>query len=454
MKKLFFFLVFILHFFCIEAKAQKRYFEWINSNLGSRERILVDSRTYVREIQPNVWKQLAVLNVDTAILSDLAVTFNNNYFHESDGESLLFTVDGTGMVYHFNPNKRILKRLDKTYFRGYNFFAPQFVRKDTLYSFGGTGFWGYSKALTYYDVKLREWQDIRAINFGPESFVHGYQGYSKIADKFFSGAPYRVLPLKGYPKVIDDKLFAFDFKSLQWSILGKINPDLPPEVNNTAIWDGKYFLHFTLSKIFFIEPVKNEVFLFENEKFYFPLGDHLKVQGDTIYIFHENQTTIVKLSKKDLLNQAKFFGVFYTNDNQVIYQYAAITFSVLGFIILGYQIFRKRKNINRKVDSISHFDELELLFLNRFLEPDKESENYVSVVQINEILKIDDKSPEHQRRLRSKFLKDLNLKFLINYKIEEAIIRSKSGDDSRLVYYKLTNEAKELVFDLFDKTKI
>lgn len=454
MKKVFYFLIFFLYLFIAEANAQKRYFEWINSSLGSRERILVDSRTYVREIQPNVWKQLAVLNVDSAILSDLAVTFNNNYFHASDGESLLFTVDGTGMVYHFNSNKMILKRLDKTYFRGYNFKAPQFLRKDTLYSFGGTGFWGYSKALTYYDVKLREWQDIRAINFGPESFVHGYQGYSKIADKFFSGAPYRVLLLKGYPKVIDDKLFAFDFKSLQWSILGNINPDLPPDVNSTAIWDGKYFLHFTMSKIFFIEPVKNEVFLFENEKFYFPLGDHIKVQGDTIYIFHENQTTIVKLSKKDLLKQAKFFGVFYINDNQAIYQYAAITFSVLGFIILGYQIFRKRKNIKRKVESFSHFDELELLFLKRFLESDKESENYVSVVQINEILKIDDKSPEHQRRLRSKFLKDLNLKFLINYKIEEAIIRSKSGDDSRLVYYKLTNEAKELVFDLFDKTKI
>lgn len=455
MKKLFFFLVFILHFFCIEAKAQKRYFEWINSNLGSRERILVDTRTYIREIQPNVWKQLAVLEIDTAILSDLADSFENNYFPASDGESLLFTVGGTGMVYSFNPNKRILKRLDKTYYRGYNFKAPQFLRKDTLYSFGGTGFWGYSKALTYYDIKLREWQDIRPINFGPESFVNGYQGYSKIADKFYSGAPHRWLLLKGYPRVIDDKLFAFDFKSSKWSTLGKINPDIPIDENNTIIWDGTHFLKFTLSKIYFIEPIKNEAYLFENNKLFFPSLDHIRVLNDTIYIFHENQTTIVKLSKKDLLKQAKLIGVFYVNDYSLIYQYAIAGFSVLGFIALGYVFINKKRKYQKKnIDSDNLFDELELLFLKRFLESEKESENYVSVVQINEILKIDAKSPEHQRRLRSKFLKDLNLKFLINFKIKEAIIRIKSDEDSRLIYYKLTHEAKEQLIDLINKTDI
>lgn len=443
MKKIFFFLIFFLDFFCVEANAQKRYFEWINSRVGSRERILVDSRTYIREIQPNVWKQLAVLNVDTTILSDLADSFENNYFPASDGESLIFTVGGTGRVYSFNPNKRILKRLDKTYFRGYNFKAPQFLRNDTLYSFGGTGFWGYSKALTYYDIKFREWQDIRPINFGPESFVHGYQGYSKLEDKFYSAAPYRLLQLKGYPEVFDNRLFLFDFKSLQWSILGKINPDIPLNEKKTIFWDGTHFLHFTLSKIYFIEPVKNEVHLFENEKSFFPLGDYMRMLGDTIYNFHDNHTTIVKISKKDILKQAKFIGVFYINDNQLIYQYAILAFSVLGFIILGYVfINKKRKDQKKNISTNNQFDELELLFLKWFFELEMESNDQVSVVQINEMLKIDTKSPEHQRRIRSKFLNDLNLKFLINYKVNEAVIRFKSGEDSRLVYYKLTDEAK------------
>lgn len=449
MKKVFYFLIFFLHFFINEANAQKRYFEWINSSVGSRERILVDTKTYVREIQPNVWKQLAVLKVDTAILSDLADSFANNYFPASDGESLLFTIGGTGRIYHFNPNKRILKRLDKTYFRGYNFVAPQFLRKDTLYSFGGYGFWGYSKALTYYDVKLREWQDILPINSGPESFVDGYQGYSKIADKFFSGAPHLLLQIKGYPRLIDDKLFAFDFKSSTWSTLGTFNPDIPIYENKSIVWDGTHFLHFTINKIYFIEPIKNEMYLFESNKLFFPSAEHIRVKSDTIYIFHDNQTTIIKLSKKDLLKQAKFIGEFYIHDNQAIYQYAIIGFSVLAFIVLGY-VFINKKRKYHKINIDNQFDELELLFLKRFFESEMESKNYVSVVQINEILKIDAKSPEHQRRLRSKFLKDLNLKLLLNYQIADAVTRFKSAEDNRLVLYLLKNEAKERLKSLFN----
>jgi hypothetical protein len=63
MKKLSLYLIFFLHFFCIEAYSQKRYFEWMNQKSGARERILVDAKTYIREVQPNVWKQLGVLNV-------------------------------------------------------------------------------------------------------------------------------------------------------------------------------------------------------------------------------------------------------------------------------------------------------------------------------------------------------------------------------------------------------
>ena len=112
-----------------------------------------------------------------------------------------------------------------------------------------------------------------------------------------------------------------------------------------------------------------------------------------------------------------------------------------GLILLGYIIYyKKRKGF--KIENNPSFDSLELILLKKLIGLEIHIEKHVSVIEVNEILKIEDKSPEHQRRLRSKFLKDLNLKFLINYKIEEAIIRSKSGEDSRLVHYKLTNEAK------------
>jgi hypothetical protein len=453
MKKLFLFLILFLHFFCIEINAQSRYFEWMNQNSGARERILVETKAHVREIQPNVWQQLGVLNVNAADLTDLPETFSNNYFLDTDGESLLITVSGTGKVYQFNLNKRELKRLDKTYFKGYNFEAPQFIRKDTLYSFGGTGFWGYSKSLTFYDKSQKEWQDLLAINIGPECFVGGYQGYSNQNDMFYSCAPVRNLQLKGYPKVIDDRLFAFNFKTYEWSILGKLNPEIPITDKKAIIWDGKYFLHFNISNVYFLDPIKNEVFLFENHKSFFPNNNNIRLIGDTIQIYPENLTTIIKLSKTKLLHNAKFIGKFYINENQVYYYYSFAAISLSGLIILSYFVYyKKRKRSNSKIENNPNFDSLELTLLKKLIGLELDKEKYVSVLEVNEILRLDDKSPEHQRRLRSKFLKDLNLKFLINYKIKEAIVRFKSSEDSRLVYYKLTNEAKEQLIDLINKT--
>jgi hypothetical protein len=423
----------------------------MNEKLGSRERIFLDSKVYVREVQPNVWNQLEILDFDSSVLFDLPETFYNNYFSAQDSENILFTINGTGKVYRFSTNKLLLARLDKTYYKGYNFGAPQFIRNDTLYSIGGYGFWGISKAITYYDEKLKEWQDIRAVNFGPESFGGGYQGYSKQSDKFYSCAPVRNLNLKGYPEIIDDKLYAFDFKTYEWSILGRLNPENPFKDRHKIIWDGKYFLHFNVSKLYFMDPINNEVFLFENNKIFFPIGDDIRLIGDNIQFYHENLTSIVKLSKTQLLKEAKLIGKFYINEIQVYYQYSFAAMSLSGLILLGYFVYyKKRKRF--KIENSPNFDSLELTLLKKLIGLEMNEEKYVSVLEVNNIFKIDDKSPEHQRRLRSKFLKDLNLKFLINYKIEEAIIRSKSGDDSRLVYYKLTNEAKEHLIDLINKT--
>ena len=440
-KKISFYLIFLLYFFSIDAYSQKRYFEWMNQKSGARERILVDAKTYIREVQPNVWKQLGFLNVDTADLADLPESLSNNYFLKQNDESLLFTVSGTGKVYQFNPNKRVLTRLDKTYFKGYNFNAPQFIRKDTLYSFGGTGFWGYSKALTFYDKRHREWQEFLAINIGPECFVGGYQGYSNQNDMFYSCAPVRYLRTKGYPKIIDDRFYAFDFKTLKWSIFGKLNPEIPFTDTKGIIWDGKYFLHFNISNVYFLDPIKNEVFLFENHKYYFPNGDNIRLIGDTIQIYHENLTTIVKLSKSQLLREAKLIGKFYINENQVYYQYSFAAISLSGIIILSYFVYYKKRK-RSKVLKNTNFDSLELELLKKLIGLELNEEKYISVLEINEILKLDAKSPEYQRRIRSKFLKDLNLKFLINYKVNDAVTRFKSDEDSRLVLYKLTNEAK------------
>lgn len=72
----------------------------------------------------------------------------------------IISIKGTSLVYHLiqKNEKFYLRRLDNSQFKGFNFFAYQFVRKDTLFSIGGYGFWRYDNTLTYFDEKNKGWE--------------------------------------------------------------------------------------------------------------------------------------------------------------------------------------------------------------------------------------------------------------------------------------------------------
>ena len=404
-----------------------------------RERINVDTKNYLTEVQTGQWQQIARLTPDSNVLADLPETFENNYFTNTKSDNILFTVGGTGKVYQFNPTQKLLKRIDKTYFKGYNFYAPQFVRKGTLYSIGGCGFWQYSQVITFYDQGLHEWQNLLTENLGPKSFVEGYQGYSKQNDTFYSGAPDLQRQLKNYQKTNDDTMFAFDFKTLKWTAVGKINKEIPQE-SRSILWDGTYFLHFSEHKLFLLDPVKNEALVVENPKYSFTTTSKFYTLGDTIYNYYANQTTLIKLSKKELLKAAKPLGKFYADEAYTDYTYLLSCLALAGLATGGYLRYRKRKKLATNGINKRHFDNLEIILLKKLSQVEQAPEKYISVVQINEILKLDFKTPENQRRIRTKFLKDLNMKLLVNFQVHDAITRFQFEEDKRLTLYRLKPE--------------
>lgn len=333
-------LLLLLCFSFFSSNSQTRHFEWMNSKSGARERISIDNGIYQREVGANKWQKIDVIDIDKAISDELPEYFSNNYFNDSKGEDVIFIISGTGYVFVFNYKNKSLRRLDKTYFKGYNFNAPQFIRNDTIYSIGGYGFWGYSRAITFYSNKLREWNEIRTRNFGPDSFVEGYQGYSKKTDKFYSGAPYKLLSLIDYKREVDDNLFAFDFKTLEWSIIGKINSFIPfRDENPKILWDGSHFLHFSATNIYLSDPIENKLYLVQNPKHFFHTRGVFHILGDTIYNYYDNQTTIIKLSKKQLFKEAKFIGKFYEPDDKMFYQYLYLALILIVLGIASYIVF-------------------------------------------------------------------------------------------------------------------
>jgi hypothetical protein len=117
------------------------------------------------------------------VFSEIPKDFDVSVFYK--GDTLTVSVPGTGQVYQLNTKELSVQRLDRTFFRGYNFNANQFLHKDTLFSVGGEGFWMRHNVITYYNTRTREWSLYKegGKNEQPSS-VH-FSGYSSKYNQFF-----------------------------------------------------------------------------------------------------------------------------------------------------------------------------------------------------------------------------------------------------------------------------
>lgn len=426
------------------AFAQFGYFEWVNPSNALRERIEISSSHHLKEVKTGIWQVIGKLDIDTTIFKDLPPNNAIKYFYINKGRDIWFTVAGTGMVYQFTPATKSFVRIDHTFYRGHNFGALQFVRKNKLYSLGGEGFWAQSRVLTYYDQEKKEWEIVRTENLGPEAINCGYNGYSAKADLIFSAAPAITPYFIKMKKRYDDRLFAFDFKNLRWKLLGVINPILPFKTNWDIYWDGTHFFHFFLDELYLIDPLANTIQLVEDKtQTYVVTEDANKFfnKGDTIYIYKENGLSVFKFSKQDLLKKAKYVGPFYREEtlftsNIVIGFLIAIAVGGLWFF------YKKRKQRVRSYFS-ADFEEAELKLIQSLIVLG--NNGYLTNNDISDVLGINEKSQDNQRKIKMNIINDINTKIAMRYHIKDAISRKSISEDKRLKAYYMKPEVVALL---------
>ena len=64
----------------------------------------------------------------------------------------------------------------------------------------------------------------------------------------------------------------------------------------------------------------------------------------------------------------------------------------------------------------------------------------ISSEQISDLLEIDDKTIDNQRRLKHELIKTLNLKLKMLHNIDNAIERKQSSNDKRIFNYQLNDD--------------
>jgi hypothetical protein len=406
--------------------AQVRYFEWIDPATTLRVKIKPDTHELWKEIRVGEWVKSNTVKFDANILEGLPKEFGiHSAFYRGDSV-VTFTVHGMGNVYVFDTKKMILERLDHCFYKGYNFGSFEFMRKDTLFSFGGYGFWNFNNTQTFFDKKNNEWTAYRSKNFGPKSIKAGINGYDAKRDVFYSGWNLDEDLLIDGERKNNSSFYSFDFKTKEWTRLGELNAVI--QFFNTEqdlYWNGTYFMGWNAKELYLIDPTKNKVYSNKEIKNVFDVLGKFYTKGDTFIYYSSNGYTSYTYSIKKLLQDSEYVGPLYTSGMSTS-GYVGIG---LGILLLGgLGLFLITKYSKRK--QTDFFTEQEKNLLTAFLQSGS-----LTTITMNNVLGTHIKGLDNQRRIRSIAIKQLNQKLFDAYGVQKGIEKHTDVNDKRLTSY-------------------
>lgn len=406
--------------------AQVRYFEWIDPATTLRVKLEPDRHELWKEVKGGVWVKSNAVSFNDKIVEDLPINYSVHSAFYTGDSVITFTLHGMGNVYAYKVNTQTLERLDHSFYKGYNFSSTEFIRQDTLFSFGGYGFWHFNNTQTFFDKKHKEWFLYKSKNKGPETIKGGLQGYDAAKDVFYSGLGFDDPRLIGGKKENSNTFYLFDFKTKEWVFLGKLNGDLTfGDLEREMYWNGRYFICWSTTEFYIIDPRANKVYGNKTMDIAFNSSSKFYTKGDSLIHYSSDGSTIWKYSIKKILDDSEYMGPLYSKSslNNKIITFGILLVGVLSVFLIA-QRTKKRQGI--------FFTEQEKTLLRAFVKSGS-----LNTHAMNDVLGTETKSLDNQRRIRSIVIKQMNEKILKTYGIKEGIKKQADADDKRLTSYRL-----------------
>ena len=351
-----------------------------------------------------------------------------------------------GTVYELRG--RDLIRIDKSYTHRMQGGSTIFVHDDTIYRYGGYGFWSMRNLFTFFDLTTSEWSVVSPK--GSTELPRGSQftTVKRFNDDLFLFGGLSLNPFEPLEWEVYKEVWKFDLQNGSWNMLGDTKIDFNSYMFNFSYGTNHVFYGRDDDKMILVDALNNKVKWFKKKNFHYGLNNRFKsFYSDKVFYcvinsYNDDSLTLLKRDEDD------FFGelisedkLYYNNEN--IYYSIVIFLLVLVFVLVYIQIDKFKKNRNKiKVEDdsivykskILNFDKKCIRIITLLLNSEKE-------VFSREIMKITE-NPSlnygHNTRVMNKTIEEINFKLrsILDCK-EDLITFKKSETDKRIKVYSI-----------------
>lgn len=349
------------------------------------------------------------------------------------------------------PNRWI--RLDSSSFFGYNNGALTFSDGQNLYKYSGYGFWtNHGLLLKFKNCQWEfEHQNREVIAFGANSSF-----YHPESNQIFSFLrPTTDQSYSNDQSEINYDVFVMNVGNKEWKYLGELRKELQTANFQIFLKTPKGFLVMLHSGTLVFLNVETGRIQYLNEIIQSKIIDLFRwkekyqiLQSTTGWVlfpisFSEKQNPIPILSfaefEKNLIDGPKF----YEKPLKIwIILVGIFLAAILSFFAYLHQKLCKEQHKKVYHDELPFplneipFDQKETMLLS-WMYGQRMKKSQVSVLEMNEILGIEGKSLDHQKKIRSEIIKSINSKYQASTGVVELIQRKPNPLDKRLVDYGL-----------------
>lgn len=380
-------------------------------------------------------------------------------YHAVTADSTLYFVHGQGgMVYRLEGDS--LRRIDRSFNHKMQINSAVFADNDTIFRYGGYGFWSLRNFFTYFSHDSREWEVVAPT--GSEEVPPGSDNtYITRSGPYWYVFGGRVLdpidPLRMHP---NRDLWRYHTGEKRWEFLGSMKDNFEKNPMVVHLGDKILFGNPNRHEFFLVDPGNNRLTTHNiTPKNYGVLPMDINArQGGSFYA--DGQLYVLKSLNRpragdpdgkvgfEIMPLEDFLGPAVREE--ALYGRAGFPWGpaggvlgaalAVGLLVLGRRRFRERDKIlvgeggmrykGRRLD----IDPRSLAVLLLLLRADRD----VPAQQVLDLVEKPHLNPVHNIKVRNQVVESLNFRFKTLLETEEDLIRAyRSEQDKRIKVYRI-----------------